>query len=1042
MANEKLTLEILTQATGQDSVDRMTSAMNRFAAASETAANKTTQSSKVAAAAVDEHALAWGKLGRGVKDAFEGRSAYAAVESGYFLQSLTGSALAAGAASAGFLAIAGSSLAATRSLATLAEQTQAVSLKTGLTTREVGQFGFAAKATGSDIGAFETAMRKLSAGLVEGGTDGKKAADALSDLGIKSRSTTGEIRPMGEIFEQIGSRLAGIESPAKRAKLAVDLFGRSGIELIPTLVSLNQHLDKAKELGLGLSDAELDKFKAYKERLDEIDAKWEVLGRKFKEGIAGTITVSLLTFVADTLGGKGPLGSPNAQRDAYYGMVGMGAGAVIGAFAGGVGSVPGAAIGGAAGVAASQISRGLFGDKPVAPLIDNGIPGSGSSGFVGTALDEQAGSAAAARFQAARNRSAEGMTARITELEDKNKNISSTLQPGSGIGGDAANSARAEYAANQAQITSLKESLKSLNEEEAKYQATLTKMRELREAGTPFYVIDPGRKQSISSSQDLANELKRGKRSVPSLLRGGETAEDQTGPFANTFGQLSPGMQYVGGGEAFVPNSDEMSKASRAVTVAFEAGTKAFTEKWNAGTVKLDNSQIGTARDVSERQARIAGIGAMPGDELSVASKQLAIRMSALSTEKAILDNHKDLYDMDVENARLDKQSQDANLEYYAAVQEYQAKQKEGFRNLAGGAFDSLLNNSFSSFLKSQAMNLGRTVTENAAGMAWGSVKDMIPHASGKMGDLLKGTPFGPDPLKTATDLNTAATIANTQALSLSKTGGGGGLPGSFGSGSTSNPFVFSAADSGSGGGLSDIGDGLPMSSGAYGATAASNSMGKVSMGSSSLGKNLGLGAAAAGGAFAAFSDFRSGGAKNDIAGVGTGLGSAAAVAAMIPGGQVVALGLGIASAATSLIAGLLPDPKKVREASINKAIEQGTYHAPTALNVSQDTSGNFTDFDAHGMVRSSSFRAVPQVTDPYTWWKGNTPYQVPGNVTSPYSTSQPAAPTTIIIQAADAQSFNDMANRNKAGLSDAIASHLQNGDSRLHGAIRSVAGS
>src|SRR5262249_41365664 len=100
------------------------------------------------------------------------------------------------------------SAAATRSLADYGIQTQAIALKTGLTTKEVGQFSFAARSAGSDIDVFQTAMRKLSVGLTEGGEEGKKAADALRELGVSSRNVDGSIRPMGEIFEQIGDAFA------------------------------------------------------------------------------------------------------------------------------------------------------------------------------------------------------------------------------------------------------------------------------------------------------------------------------------------------------------------------------------------------------------------------------------------------------------------------------------------------------------------------------------------------------------------------------------------------------------------------------------------------------------------------------------------------------------------------------------------------------------------------------------------------------------------------------------------------------------------
>jgi hypothetical protein len=207
--------------------------------------------------------------------------------------------------------------------------------------------------------------------------------------------------------------------------------------------------------------------------------------------------------------------------------------------------------------------------------------------------------------------------------------------------------------------------------------------------------------------------------------------------------------------------------------------------------------------------------------------------------------------------------------------------------------------------------------------------------------------------------------------------------------------------------------------------------------------------AAAGAGAYAAFSDFRSGGVKNDIAGAGAGLGSAAAIAAMIPGGQLVALGLGIASAATSLISAILPDPHVQRANAIYNEVSQAQYLAPTALNVTQSANGNFADFDARGNLRTSNFSAVPMVAQPFIWQQthglfGGQPtyYDVPGGQTSQFGPVAPPAPAvTVNVNAIDTQTGVDFLMKNHMAVGDATARAMQRAHGSLTNEVQRAAG-
>jgi len=128
-----------------------------------------------------------------------------------------------------------------------------------------GQFTYAAKLAGGDIGSLEGAMRKLSLGLADSGADGEKARRGLAALGVSARDANGEIRSTNDIFLDISRGLNLLGSAAERNSAAVKIFGRAGIELIPILVGLSENVAKAKEMASGWMKRPLRLDDAHKE---------------------------------------------------------------------------------------------------------------------------------------------------------------------------------------------------------------------------------------------------------------------------------------------------------------------------------------------------------------------------------------------------------------------------------------------------------------------------------------------------------------------------------------------------------------------------------------------------------------------------------------------------------------------------------------------------------------------------------------------------------------------------------------------------------
>jgi len=115
-------------------------------------------------------------------------------------------------------------------------------VRLNMTAKEVAQFTFAMKRGGGDIGTVESAIRTLSKGLSDFGDEGKEVRQTLRDLGVTTRDPKQAITELSGVF-------AHMENAANRNTLAIKLFGRAGLELLPDLMELSEGLARAKELG-------------------------------------------------------------------------------------------------------------------------------------------------------------------------------------------------------------------------------------------------------------------------------------------------------------------------------------------------------------------------------------------------------------------------------------------------------------------------------------------------------------------------------------------------------------------------------------------------------------------------------------------------------------------------------------------------------------------------------------------------------------------------------------------------------------------------
>ena len=221
------------------------------------------------------------------------------------------------------------------------------------------------------------------------------------------------------------------------------------------------------------------------------------------------------------------------------------------------------------------------------------------------------------------------------------------------------------------------------------------------------------------------------------------------------------------------------------------------------------------------------------------------------------------------------------------------------------------------------------------------------------------------------------------------------------------------------------------------------------------IASGVGLAATIGAGTMGIISGLSQGGPRGDL----TAAGSAAGIAGAVVGNVAKLLGAAtpllsaipiigsIAAVALPLIGSLFGNGPTQRANQINQELSANQYIAPQALNVTQSSNGNFTDFDARGNIRTSDFSAVPTVRQGFVWEQTHglfgpppTYYNVPGGQTSQFNPTTAAPAATIVnhnyaagaIQAIDTQTFAEAIDKAHVAVGNAAAKNLQN----MHGAL------
>ena len=197
---------------------------------------------------------------------------------------------------------AGALIAATGALAMKAasagDRIDKMSQKVGLSRKSFQEMDFVMSQSGANIESLQTGMKTLTKQISSASTGTKSSAEAFKKLGVSVTESDGSLRNQEDVMWDTIKALQGMDNQTEKARLASQLFGRAGTELLPLLNqeagSLDEMRRKANDLGLVMSDDAVDASVKFTDTMDQLKRALAAAGARI-----GTALIPYIQKFAD-----------------------------------------------------------------------------------------------------------------------------------------------------------------------------------------------------------------------------------------------------------------------------------------------------------------------------------------------------------------------------------------------------------------------------------------------------------------------------------------------------------------------------------------------------------------------------------------------------------------------------------------------------------------------------------------------------------------------------------------------------------------------
>ena len=154
---------------------------------------------------------------------------------------------------------------------------QKAATKAGIAASTMSELAYAAAQSDVDINALSESFKKLQINSSKAASGSKEQVEAFKALGISAKDFKG--LSLDQQFLVIAEQISKLEDPADRARAAVDIFGKSGANLLPMFEKgskgVQDALSEAAKVGAKLSDEQVKRLADTDDALKRLKGSWQ-----------------------------------------------------------------------------------------------------------------------------------------------------------------------------------------------------------------------------------------------------------------------------------------------------------------------------------------------------------------------------------------------------------------------------------------------------------------------------------------------------------------------------------------------------------------------------------------------------------------------------------------------------------------------------------------------------------------------------------------------------------------------------------------------
>ena len=179
-----------------------------------------------------------------------------------------------------------------------------MSNKLGLSTKGFQEMSYVMQMNGADISSLQGGMKTL-VGQMDAASNGNKSAiENFEKLGLSVTDSNGKLKSQEQMLEETMMAMADMENGTEKARLATEMFGKAGAELMPTLNGGSEAISglkkEANDLGLVLSEDAIATGANFGDQVDKIKLSLGAMGTQLGTAVMPVVS-EVMTLILDNM---------------------------------------------------------------------------------------------------------------------------------------------------------------------------------------------------------------------------------------------------------------------------------------------------------------------------------------------------------------------------------------------------------------------------------------------------------------------------------------------------------------------------------------------------------------------------------------------------------------------------------------------------------------------------------------------------------------------------------------------------------------------